>query len=59
MVFGLAVILVFLVLLTQFRAWIPALLILLAAPLSLGGAFFLLWVTGTDLNISSAMGLIC
>jgi CzcA family heavy metal efflux pump len=58
MVFGLAVVLVFVILLTQFRAWTPALLVLLAAPLSLGGAFLLLWVTGTDLNISSAMGLI-
>ncbi len=58
MVFGLAVVLVFVILLTQFRAWVPAILILLAAPLSLSGAFFLLWITGTDLNISSAMGLI-
>jgi multidrug efflux pump subunit AcrB len=58
MVFGLAVVLVFVILVTQFRAWIPALLILLAAPLSLSGAFLLLRVTGTDLNISSAMGLI-
>ena len=32
--------------------------ILLAAPLSLCGALLLLWLTGTDLNISSAMGLI-
>ncbi|MDR1990559.1 MAG: efflux RND transporter permease subunit [Acidobacteriaceae bacterium] len=58
LVFGLAVILVFIILLTQFRAWLPALLILLAAPLSLSGAFLLLWITDTDLNISSAMGLI-
>ena len=58
MVFGLAALLVFAILLTQFRAWVPALLILLAAPLSLGGAFVLLRATGTDLNISSAMGLI-
>jgi multidrug efflux pump subunit AcrB len=58
MVFGLGVVLVFVILLTQFRTWLPALLVLLAAPLSLGGAFLLLWVTGTDLNISSAMGLI-
>ena len=36
----------------------PAILILLAAPLSLGGALLLLLLTGTDLNISSAMGLI-
>lgn len=58
MVFALAVFLVFVILVSQFRAWTPALLILLAAPLSLGGALVLLWLTGTDLNISSAMGLI-
>jgi len=58
MVFGLAVILVFTILVFQFNAWTPAVLILLAAPLSLGGALLLLLLTGTDLNISSAMGLI-
>jgi len=58
MVFALAVVLVFMILVIQFRAWVPAFLILLAAPLSVGGALLLLWVTGTDLNISSAMGLI-
>ena len=58
MVFALAVVLVFTILVIQFRAWTPAILILLAAPLSLGGALLLLRLTGTDLNISSAMGLI-
>ena len=58
MVFGIAAVLVFAILVIQFRAWLPALLILLAAPLSLGGAFLLLWITGTDLNVSSAMGII-
>jgi CzcA family heavy metal efflux pump len=58
MVFALAVILVFTILVIQFRAWMPAILILLAAPLSLGGALLLLLFTGTDLNISSAMGII-
>jgi len=58
MVFALAILLVFIILVIQFRAWTPAILILLAAPLSLGGAFLLLWLTGTDLNISSSMGLI-
>jgi len=58
MVFALAVVLVFTILVIQFRAWLPAILILLAAPLSLGGALLLLLITGTDLNISSAMGLI-
>ena len=58
MVFALAIVLVFTILVIQFRAWTPAILILLAAPLSLGGALLLLLLTGTELNISSAMGLI-
>jgi multidrug efflux pump subunit AcrB len=58
MVFALAVALVFVILVIQFRAWVPAMLILLAAPLSLGGGLLLLRLTGIDLNISSAMGLI-
>ncbi len=58
MVFGIAVVLVFAILVIQFRAWVPAILILLAAPLSLGGALLLLRLTGTDLNVSSAMGVI-
>jgi multidrug efflux pump subunit AcrB len=58
MVFGIAVALVFTILVVQFRAWVPALLILIAAPLSLGGSLALLFLTGTDLNVSSAMGLI-
>jgi multidrug efflux pump subunit AcrB len=58
MVAALAVGLVFMILVVHFRAWTPALLILLAAPLSVGGALILLLLTGTDLNISSSMGLI-
>lgn len=58
MVFALAIALVFLILVVQFRKWVPAVLILLATPLSLGGALLLLAITGTDLNIASAMGLI-
>lgn len=58
MVFGIAIVLVFAILVIQFRAWVPAILILLAAPLSLGGALLLLRLTGTDLNVSSAMGVI-
>jgi len=58
MVFGIATVLVFVILVIQFRAWTPAVLILLAAPLSLGGALALLLLTGTELNVSSAMGII-
>jgi multidrug efflux pump subunit AcrB len=58
MVFGIAAVLVFTILVVQFREFVPALLILMAAPASLGGALLLLILTGTDLNVSSAMGLI-
>jgi CzcA family heavy metal efflux pump len=58
MVSGIATVLVFTILVIQFRAFTPAMLILLAAPLSLAGALLLLFLTGTDLNVSSAMGLI-
>ena len=58
MVFALAVVLVFAILVIHFQAWLPATLIMLAAPLSLSGALLALWLTGVDLNISSAMGLI-
>jgi CzcA family heavy metal efflux pump len=58
LVFALAVGLVFTILVIHFRAWLPAILILLAAPLSLAGALLLMSLTGIELNISSAMGLI-
>jgi CzcA family heavy metal efflux pump len=58
LVAGIAAALVFVIMVIQFRSFTPAGLILMAAPLSLGGAFALLLATGTDLNISAAMGLI-
>jgi CzcA family heavy metal efflux pump len=57
-VFTIAAALVFVILVIQFRRFLPSVLILLAAPLSLAGAFALLMLTGTVLNVSSAMGLI-
>jgi hypothetical protein len=42
MVFGIAAVLVFAILVIQFREFMPAILILAAAPLSLGGALLLL-----------------
>jgi len=57
-VFAIAAALVFIILLVEFGRFLPSVLILIAAPLSLAGAFALLLVTGTDLNVSSAMGLI-
>ncbi len=57
-VLGLALAAVFTVLVIQFRAFLPALVIISAAPMSLIGVFFLLLVTGTPLNVSSFMGII-
>jgi multidrug efflux pump subunit AcrB len=58
LVFGLALALVFIVLVVQFRSYAKPLIILFAAPVSLVGALLALWLTRTPLNISSFMGLI-
>jgi CzcA family heavy metal efflux pump len=57
-VLALALAAVFTVLVIQFRAFLPALVIISAAPLSLIGVFLLLLITGTALNVSSFMGII-
>ena len=46
------------VMVLQFRSFVEPLVVLLAAPLSFVGAFALLLVTKTSLNVSSFMGLI-
>ena len=58
MVLFIAVMLVFILLVLQFRDFLAALVILSAAPVSLIGALLMLWVTGTEFNVSSFMGLI-
>ncbi|MBI3475827.1 MAG: efflux RND transporter permease subunit [Acidobacteria bacterium] len=57
-VLALALAAVFAVLVIQFRAFTPALVIISAAPLSMAGVFLLLLITGTPLNVSSFMGII-
>jgi multidrug efflux pump subunit AcrB len=57
-VLSIAVLLVFGLLVAQFRRFTAAVVIMSAAPLSLVGAFGLLLLTGTPLNVSSFMGLI-
>ncbi len=57
-VLSIAVLLVFGLLVAQFRRFTSAIVIMSAAPLSLVGAFGLLLLTGTPLNVSSFMGLI-
>ncbi|MGE5728451.1 MAG: efflux RND transporter permease subunit [Gemmatimonas sp.] len=57
-VLTLAAVSVVAIMLIQFRSFTEPLLIVLAAPVSFVGAVGLLWVTGTQLNVSSLMGLI-
>jgi multidrug efflux pump subunit AcrB len=57
-VLSVALLLVFGLLVAQFRRFTSAIVIMSAAPLSLVGAFGLLVLTGTPLNVSSFMGLI-
>lgn len=49
-------ILVYLVLMAQFRSFLDPLIIMLAVPLGLGGVVLILWLTGTYINIQSLMG---
>jgi hydrophobe/amphiphile efflux-1 (HAE1) family protein len=58
LVLSVALLLVFGLLVAQFRRFTAAIVIMSAAPLSLAGAFGLLLLTGTPLNVSSFMGLI-
>ncbi|MCA9718999.1 MAG: efflux RND transporter permease subunit, partial [Myxococcales bacterium] len=48
--------LVYLVMMAQFRSLIDPLIILIAAPLGVAGVVLILFVTGTTLNIQSLMG---
>ena len=51
-----AAILVYLVLIAQFKSWIDPLIIMLAVPLGLAGVLATLFVTQTTINIQSLMG---
>ena len=53
---GVATLLVYLVLMAQFRSFIDPLIIMLAVPLGIGGVIVMLFLTGTTVNIQSLMG---
>jgi multidrug efflux pump subunit AcrB len=54
----LSVVLVYLILMAQFRSFVDPFIILTAIPPGLAGALVFLWITGTTLNIMSLMGVI-
>jgi multidrug efflux pump len=56
--FGLALLLVFLVLAAQFESWITPAVIMLTVPLAAAGGLFGLVMSGSSLNIYSQIGLI-
>jgi HAE1 family hydrophobic/amphiphilic exporter-1 len=51
-----AAILVYLVMLAQFRSFVDPLIIMLAVPLGISGVLGMLFITGTTINIQSLMG---
>ncbi|MEO5943973.1 MAG: efflux RND transporter permease subunit [Ferruginibacter sp.] len=56
--FGLALILIYLVLAAQFESFVDPLIILFTVPLALAGAVLSLWVFGQTMNIFSEIGMI-
>lgn len=54
----LSVVLVYLILVAQFKSFVDPFLILLAIPTGLTGVLLILWLTGTTLNIMSLMGVV-
>jgi multidrug efflux pump subunit AcrB len=54
----LAVVLLYLILVAQFRSFIDPFIILLAVPPGIAGVLLTLWSTGTTLNVMSLMGVI-
>ncbi len=56
--FGMAIILVYMVLASQFNSFIQPLIIMVAQPLAIIGGIFALWLMGHGLNIFSMIGLV-
>jgi multidrug efflux pump subunit AcrB len=54
----LATVLVYLILVAQFKSFLDPLLILLAVPTGLTGVLIILFTTGTTLNVMSLMGIV-
>ncbi len=56
--FGLALVLIYLVLAAQFESFIDPLVIMFTVPLALVGSLLVLWIYGQTLNIFSQIGII-
>ena len=54
----LAIVLVYMVLASQFRSLVDPLVIMFSVPLGVAGVAIMLWATGTSLSVNSFMGII-
>jgi multidrug efflux pump subunit AcrB len=54
----LALVLLYLILVAQFRSFVDPMIILLAVPPGLTGVILTLWLSGTTLNVMSLMGVV-
>lgn len=57
-VFSLALVLVYMVLASQFNSFSQPIIVMVAQPLAIIGGVFALWITGSSLNIYSMIGLV-
>jgi multidrug efflux pump subunit AcrB len=55
---SLAVVLLYLILVAQFRSFVDPMIVLLAVPVGLTGVLVTLWLWGTTLNVQSLMGVV-
>lgn len=57
---GLAVILVYLLMVIKFQSWLDPMIVLLAVPFALGGVMWMLYLSGTHVSVPALMGtLMC
>jgi hydrophobe/amphiphile efflux-1 (HAE1) family protein len=57
-VFGLAIVFVFLILAAQYESWSMPFMVLLAVPLALFGALMALWLRGSQIDVYSQIGFV-
>ena len=57
-IFTLALVLLYMVLASQFNSFLQPLIVMVAQPLAIIGGVFALWLTGNSLNIFSMIGLV-
>jgi multidrug efflux pump subunit AcrB len=57
---GLAVVLVYLLMVIKFQSWLDPLIVLMAVPFALGGVMWMLYLTQTHMSVPALMGtLMC